>query len=63
VALFENRVLAAELMEAAMHACDVNGDSDLAREDMRQDVLNTPAHLRADLLQHFRQTYGDSPCQ
>ena len=36
-----------------MCACDVYGDSDQAREDMRADVLATPPHLRADLLAHF----------
>jgi hypothetical protein len=44
---------AAELMAAAMHACDSWRDDDAAREVMRQDVLDTPEHLRADLLAHF----------
>lgn len=57
VALFENRVLAADLMDAAMRACDHHGDDETAREEMRQDVLNTPDHLRADLLAHLNATY------
>lgn len=54
VALFENRMLAAELMDAAMLVCDLHGDDEKAREDMRQDVDNTPADQRADLLEYFR---------
>ncbi|MFC5610193.1 TubC N-terminal docking domain-related protein [Variovorax soli] len=45
-----------ELLAAAMKVCDHYGDSDKARADMRVDVLATPVHLRADLLEHFWQT-------
>ncbi|HVR48804.1 MAG TPA: hypothetical protein VMS38_03640, partial [Pseudorhodoferax sp.] len=55
-ALFETRMLAEELMKAAMAACDHHGDGDQARADMRADIQDTPAHLRADLLAHFQQT-------
>ncbi|HVR49782.1 MAG TPA: hypothetical protein VMS38_08580, partial [Pseudorhodoferax sp.] len=48
VALFETRMLAEELMKAAMAACDHHGDGDQARADMRADIQDTPAHLRAD---------------
>lgn len=58
MALFENRVLAAELMEAAMRACDAHGDGEQARADMRADIEATPPHLRGDLLAHFKQAYG-----
>ena len=61
VALFENRVLSADLMAAAMNACDHWRDSPTAREQMRQDVLGTPPHQRADLLDHFLQIYGAAP--
>lgn len=50
--------ITAQLLQAAMRACDYWHDSPAAREQMRQDCLNTPPHLRADLLAHFRQTYG-----
>ncbi|AEB82849.1 hypothetical protein [Alicycliphilus denitrificans] len=46
------------LLAATMRACDAHGDGEQAREQMRQDVLATPPHLRADLLDHFKQTYG-----
>ena len=42
-----------ELLDAAMHVCDLYDDGEQARVDMRADVLATPAHLHADLLDHF----------
>lgn len=48
-----------ELISAAMRACDVWNDSTEAREQMRRECAEIPAHLRADLLVHFRKTY---PC-
>jgi hypothetical protein len=56
--LHEARQTTAELLGAAMAACDHHGDGPEAREAMRRDVLATPEHLRADLLDHFRKTYG-----
>lgn len=53
--------LFADLMEAAMHACDVHGDSEQARSDMRADIEATPPHLRADLLAYFSATYRGNP--
>ena len=50
-ALFD--LLAARLMAAAMRRCDQFDDSDEARRDMREQVLETPVHLRQDLLDHF----------
>lgn len=46
-----------ELLAAAMRACDAHDDSPEAREQMRRDCLETPPHLRADLLQHLRAAY------
>lgn len=54
----ESSSLTHQLLLAAMRACDYHGDGPEAREQMRQDCLNTPPHLRADLLAHFRKTYG-----
>jgi hypothetical protein len=48
------------LVIAAMRACDLHGDGSAAREDMRLACLSTPAHLQQDLLEHFRQAYGES---
>lgn len=45
------------LLAAAMCCCDHHGDDDAARADMRQQCLDTPPHLRSDLLDHFNQTY------
>ena len=50
-----------DLLEAAMRACDAWQDGHKAREQMRQDCLDTPPHLRADLLGHFVKAYGPSP--
>jgi len=48
------------LMDAAMHACDVWGDSAAQRLQMRVDIWNTPANLHHDLLQYFLEEYGES---
>jgi hypothetical protein len=45
----------------AWGACDHWGDTPQAREQMRQDCLNTPPNQRADLLAHFKSTYGKKP--
>lgn len=55
--LLEAHQCAVELVDAAMRSCDHWGDSQTAREEMRQDVIQTPPHLRADLLEHLRKTY------
>lgn len=49
------------LIEAASLACDHHGDGPEAREQMRRDCIEAPPHLRADLRDHFKQTYGDKP--
>jgi hypothetical protein len=45
--------MAARLMAAAMRRCDQFNDGDKARQEMREQVLETPPHLRQDLLDHF----------
>ncbi|VTU36231.1 hypothetical protein [Variovorax sp. PBL-E5] len=50
--------LTADLIAGAMRACDRHGDGPAARADMVRDCNATPIHLQADLLDHFRQTYG-----
>ncbi len=49
------------LLAAAMRCCDHHGDGEAAREEMRLDCLNTPAHLQADLLDHLTKSYGVKP--
>ena len=48
-----------QLIAAAMLTCDRWNDPPEAREQMRQDCINTPLHLRADLLEHFQKTPKD----
>ena len=50
----------ADLIKAALLACDHWGDSPADRDLMRLECLATPAHLQADLLNHFKKTYGNS---
>lgn len=52
------RATAAELLKAALLACDHWGDSEAARQQMRDECLALPPHLQAGLIEHFRQTYG-----
>lgn len=59
VAIFENHDLASELLAAAMHVCELFGDTEAAREQMRADCLALPPHLQADLRAHFRKAYQD----
>lgn len=51
--LLEAQNLTARLIAAALRRCDEFNDSEAAREEMRQDCLATPPHLRQDLLDHF----------
>jgi hypothetical protein len=46
------------LLRAAMRACDAHRDGPAAREEMRAACVGTPLHLRGDLLDHLRHTYG-----
>ena len=57
-AIFENCISVEELIQAAMRACDHHGDGEAARQEMVQQCLEVPAHLRAELHQHFIRTYG-----
>lgn len=52
---FSNDPTLNALLEAAMRRCDQFNDSETAREDMREQVLEIPPHLRQDLLDHFNQ--------
>ena len=51
--ILESARVTSQLLEAAMRRCDQFNDSDKARQDMREQVLETPPHLRQDLLDHF----------
>lgn len=51
------RATTAELLKAALLACDHWGDSEAARQQMRDECLALPPHQQANLLAHFRQTY------
>jgi hypothetical protein len=51
----------ADLLGAAMRACDHHGDGAETREQMRLDCLATPPHLRADLLAYFDEAYPPAP--
>lgn len=57
-AIFENCISVEELIVAALAACDHHGDGEAARQEMVQQCLEVPAHLRAELHQHFIRTYG-----
>jgi len=46
------------LLAAAMRCCDHHNDGEQARADMRQQCLETPLHLRTNLLDYFNTTYG-----
>ena len=46
-----------DLLAAAKRACEHWGDGPEARRVMRADCLATPPHLRADLIQHFQESY------
>ncbi len=55
--LLDEQATTTSLIAAVMKVCDQYGDNDARREEMRQDCLTTPQHLRADLLDHFQQTH------
>ncbi|MCW5668668.1 MAG: hypothetical protein KIT86_03335 [Hydrogenophaga sp.] len=57
----KSALLTSELLQAAMRVCDAWNDTESAREQMREDVLHTPPHLRGDLLGHLKKAYGDRP--
>ena len=49
--------ITADLLAAAMRACDHHHDGPAARDQMRADCLATPPHLQPELLEHLRETY------
>lgn len=51
--LVESADLTTRLLAAAMRRCDHFNDSEQARQQMREQVLETPPHLRQDLLDYF----------
>lgn len=53
--------LTAALISAAMRACDFWGDSEEARQAMRQDVLSYPPAMRPELLAYFNSRYSPAP--
>lgn len=52
--------LTSRLLNVAMRRCDHFNDSEQARQQMREQVLEIPPHLRQDLLDHFLGT--PPPC-
>lgn len=50
-----------ELVRVSMLACDYHEDGDKARADMRADMLAIPPHQHADLIKHFKKSYGERP--
>lgn len=50
-----------DLIEAGDRVCDFYHDNAQARADMRADCLDTPAHLQADLLDHFTSLLEQQP--
>ena len=50
---FSNDPTLNALLEAAMRRCDQFKDDDKARQDMREQVLETPPDQRQDLLDYF----------
>ena len=51
--LQQAHITAAALIAVAMKVCDHHGDSQAQRDEMRQDILDTPHHLRQELLDYF----------
>ena len=46
------------LLVAAMKVCDRHGDRDDARQEMRDQCVDVPIQLQADLLDHFTRQRG-----
>ena len=59
--ILESARVTEQLLEAAMRRCDQFNDSEKAQQDMRQQVLETPLHLRQDLLEHFQGKQPQTP--
>jgi hypothetical protein len=48
-------------MNTALQRCEEFKDSEKTRQDMREQILETPPHLRQDLLDHFKSTQSHAP--
>ena len=59
--ILESARVTAQLLEAAMRRCDQFNDGEKARQDMREQVLETPPHLRQELLEHFLGKLTQAP--
>ena len=59
--ILESARVTKQLLEAAMRRCDQFNDSEKARQAMRKQVLETPPHLRQDLLEHFLGKQPQAP--
>ena len=46
-----------DLFDAAKRACDHWNDGPAARQAMERECREVPPHQRADLIQHFEETY------
>ena len=53
--LIETSRITARLLAAAMRRCDHFNDSDKARQDMREQILEIPPHQRQELLDYFNE--------
>jgi hypothetical protein len=51
--LIESSRITVELLRAAMRRCDEFNDNEVGRQAMREQCLELPPHLQADLLNHF----------
>ena len=49
----------AHLLDTAMQACDIKGDSPAQREQMRIDMTEYPPNKRLELINYFRSTYPE----
>ena len=59
--LLESRATTEALLTAAMRRCDEFNDGELARQEMRQQCLELPPDLQADLLDHFQRKPANLP--
>lgn len=56
--LREAKSFTAELLAGAMRVCERHQDSERAKADMREQVLQTPLSMRNDLLEHLKEVGG-----
>lgn len=53
--LIESSRITNRLLAVAMRRCDEWNDSDKARQDMREQILEVPPHQRQELLDYFNE--------